>query len=205
MNLMVKALVFAVVIIALAVIVTSLLAHVQRPITSAEAVSNVTNYIKTSYPGAAVNITSINASQYAGSWHIEASVIANGTSPCPSYFVLVFDYPKYNFVSNMENNYTANCIVNGVQKGVTYTISSYPIAIAWAYGLHIPQVVNLVTKYGYQNVNVYAKHYTSVYLGTQNYTNVWLVNYTAVHSNNTVEVAISQYNGTEEYVSGTVS
>lgn len=171
---------------------------------SAEAISNVTNYIETSYPGAAVNITGTNASQYPGSWHIEASVIVNGTRPCPSYFVLVFDYPKYNFVSNVENNYTADCVVNGVQAGRPYTISSYPIAIAWVYGLHIPQVETFITKYGYSNVNVSASHYNAVTLGAQNYTNIWLVKYTTPESNSTVEVAINQANGTEAYVSGVV-
>ena len=205
MNLMVKALVIAVVVIALAVIATSLFSSVQKPMSASEAISNVTKYIVTSYPGAVVNITSINASQYSGSWHIEASVIVNGTRPCPSYFVLVFDYPKYNFVSNMENNYTADCIVNGVQSGAGYAISSYPIAIAWVHRLQIPQVANFITKYGYQNVSVSARHYSSVMLGQQNYSNVWLVNYTATHANNTAEVALHQTNGTVAYVSGTVT
>ncbi|MCL4365031.1 MAG: hypothetical protein M1569_01755 [Candidatus Marsarchaeota archaeon] len=204
MNLMVKALVIAVVVIALAAIVTSLFSRAQRPMSSAEAISNITNYIGTSYPGAAVNITSVNASQYPGSWHIEASVIVNGTRPCPSYFVLVFDYPKYNFVSNVENNYTADCVVNGVQSGKPYAISSYPIAIAWTYGLHIPQVESFITKYGYQNVSVTASHYITITLGQRNYSNVWLVDYATAHSNNTVEVAINQSNGTEAYVSGIV-
>ena len=204
MNLMVKALVIAVVVIVLAVTVTSLFSKVQKPISSAEAISNVTNYIETSYPGAAVNVTSINASQYPGSWHIEASIIVNGTRPCPSYFVLVFDYPKYNFVSNVENNYTADCVVNGVQTGKSYAISSYPIAIAWTYGLHIPQVADFITKYGYQNVSVAAIHYNAITLGQQNYSNVWLVDYATAHSNSTVEVAINQANGTAAYVSGII-
>lgn len=205
MNLILKVFLIAVVLIAIIAAATTVLSKVPKQISSAQAIANVTNYIETSYPGAVVNVTSINASQYQGSWSIVASVIINGTRPCPSYFIYSFDYPQYGFVSRLQNNYTSNCVINGIQNGQAYKITSYPIAIVRSYDLRIPQVVNFITKYGYNNVVVTAKYFSSIMLGMQNYSGVWLVNYTTPNSNSTVQVAINQLNGSQAYVSGSVT
>ena len=201
MNLLPKALLIAIVIIVVLVAVKFLSSGASQHVTAAQAISNVTSYIKVSNPSALVNVTNVSASQYSGSWHIVASVIINGTKACPTYYVYSFDYPQYQLVSRLENNYTANCIVNGVQSGKAYIIASYPIAIAWAYA-NIPAARNFVESYGYSNVNVSASYFNSVALGGQNFTRLWLVQYTAPTAN-TLTVGLSQLNGTLLYTKST--
>ncbi len=200
MNLLSKTFLIAVIIIAALIAVRFALSNVPQHIAVAAAVSNVTSYIEASYPGSIVNITSINASQYPGSWHIIASVVVNATKACPSYMVYSFDYPQYGFVSRLENNYTENCIVNGVQYGKEYVITSYPIAIAWSYS-HISEARSFVQNYGYKNVSVSASYFSTTTLGGQNFTKLWLVKYASQQPSNVLEIGLSQINGTLLYLS----
>lgn len=203
MDLMVKVLAVALVLIVLVVGLRYAFAGSPRQINSEQAVSNITNYLETSYPGASVSITDVNRSQYAGSWMVIASVVINGTRACPSYYVYSFDYPKFNLVYQVQNNYTANCVINGVTPD--YTITSYPIAIARSYNLADPAVHSFVDRYGYANVSVNATYFNSTVLGGVNYSRVWLVEYSDAMANHTVDVGLWQDNGTLAYAANGTS
>jgi hypothetical protein len=167
-----------------------------QQVTQAQAVSLVYHDLQNSNPTANINITNVTPSQYSGSWHIMVSIIENATSPCPSYFVYSFDYPKYGFVYQIYNTYTDNCVIYG-NKGNQTIIGSAPAAITRSYDLNIPAVVSFIQKYGYSSVKTYAAYYKNfVSTGGYNYTGVWLVNYITSKSNATVSVLIYQNNGT---------
>ncbi len=205
MNLIMKVLVVAVAIVVLLVIARYAVASAPRHVSSHQAVDNVTSYIDTSYPGALVTITSVNSSQYAGSWHIVASVVINATKACPAYYVYSFDYPQYGFVSRLENNYTANCIINGEPSSGNYIITSYPIAMAKSYDYNISAVRDFVAQYGYSNVNVSDNYYDVISLGGSNYSHIWLVMYSNPQADHSVYVGISQRNGTLLYAANGTS
>lgn len=194
MDLLSKAFIIAVVVIALLVAVKFAVQNSPQPVSQAEAVANVTHFLTQSTPpGTLINITSVTPSQYQGSWHIVTGIIINATSPCPSYYVDSFDYPQYGFVSRLENNYTANCIINGINK--SYVIGYYPVAIARSYSLNISQVRDFVNRYGYSNVQVQANRAASERINGINYSSVWVVYYTAPSANYSVYVYL-QPNGT---------
>lgn len=160
-----------------------------RQVTKQQAVSQVYYYLQSANPGAQINITNVTPSQFTGSWHILASVVLNATSPCPSYYIYSFDYPKFGFVQDVQSTYTDNCsIYSG--SGNTLIIASGPAAITQSYDLHIPAVMDFVQKYGYSNVKVYADYYGSIGYTGVNYTDVWLVNYTSPRANSSVRVLV---------------
>ncbi len=194
MNLLLKALIIAVVVIAVVAAVTFTVQGSSQPVTRSEAVANVTSFLlRSNPPGTQINITSITPSQYSGSWSIVAGVVQNATSPCPSYYVYSFDYPQYGLVYRLDNNYTSNCIINGLNS--SYVIGYYPVAVARSYSLHIPVVMNFVNKYGYGNVTVRAQRVASQDIGGKNYTGIWVAYYTSSLSTETVQVYM-QSNGT---------
>ena len=196
MDLLVKTILAAVVVFALLFVVYYLVGHVlSGPITSSQAVSLVESDLSRSYPSAVINITNVTQSQYPGSWHIVASVITNATSPCPTYSVLSFDYPKYGFVSRLENNYTSGCVVYGLVGNSSYILASYPVAIARSYSLKIPQVMDYVKSVGYANTIVTATYYPTFYHIGKDYSKIWLVNYSSPRSNQAVYVILTQESG----------
>ncbi len=191
MGLVLKVFTIAVIVIAIIAVVSFVVRSAPKPITQAQAVSNVTRFIqKSAPPGTLINITSVTPSQYAGSWHIVAGVIINSTKPCPSYYVESFDYPQYQFVSGLDNNYTANCIVNGLNS--SYVIGYYPIAVAVSYAVNNSQVRGFVKQYGYGNVFTQASRVASQTIGGINYTNVWVVYYTSPQTTNSLQVYLQQ-------------
>ncbi len=105
-------------------------------VTEAQALSLVEGDVQNANPGVLINVTNVTPSQFPGSWHILMSVILNATSPCPSYYIYSFDYPKYGFVYNIENTYTSNCIVYGLMQNKSYIIASYPVAVVRAYSFN---------------------------------------------------------------------
>ncbi|MGC8628895.1 MAG: hypothetical protein ACP5T4_01660 [Candidatus Micrarchaeia archaeon] len=165
-------------------------------VTQQQAVALVDADIMKNYPGAEILKQNVTSSASPGSWHIVAAVVVNGTSPCPNYFVIAYDYPKFGFVSTPVNNYTDSCIIYGYKPG-NYIVASFPVAIARATSLDIPSVIQYIKKYGYANVSVYATFYNTTKLSNLTYRNVWLVNYTAAarHANYSVLVVLTQLNG----------
>ncbi len=165
-------------------------------LTSAQAVAEVSDFIKSSFPNSAVTvITNVTPSaSYPGSWTIQAQAIINGTKACPSDFVYTFDVPAFSLVNNTQNILTSGC------KIYETAIGGAPIAIAWAYAkLNISQVHAFVGQYGYSNVTVTAEHFASTVVNGINFTNVWLVTYAAPLANHTVSVVLNQVNGTAAY------
>lgn len=167
-----------------------------QQVTKEQAEALVLRDLQNANPQAAVNITNVTPSEFSGSWHIVVSVIMNATSPCPSYFIYSFDYPKYQFVYRIDNTYTNRCIIYGLIPGKSYIVGSYPIAIARSYELNLSTVTTFINKYGYGRVSVHAQYFNSTKLFGENYTQVWIVNYSAIQAPYSVYAVLSQVNGT---------
>jgi hypothetical protein len=197
MDLLVRAMLFAViVIVVLFAVYYALQSSVFQRVTQEQAASLVTTDLQRLYPSALINITNNTPSNYSGSWHIVASVILNATSPCPSYFVYTFDYPQFGFVYRVDNTYTNNCVVYGFNSKGPFIVSSFPVALTRAYALNIPALSNFINAVGFSHVQAYAHFYNRTSVLGKNYTNVWLVSYSSTFSNNSAYALISQLNGT---------
>ena len=196
MDLLAKAVIVAIV---MAIVIISVYYIIRQPVlphvTKSQSSSLILDYLKNNYKGAVINITNITPSTYQGSWHILASVIQYATTPCPSYSVLSFDYPEYGFVSRVENNYTGNCVVNGLVQNQSYIVASYPVAIARSHALGIPAVNSFIATAGYENVSVHATYYNFTNFNNVNYSSVWLVNYSSKRLNYSVQVLLTQNGG----------
>lgn len=198
MDLLAKTLVVAVIVVVLLLAIyyalqNTILNHVSKQ----QAASLVTADLQKAYPGAMVNITNETPSNYTGSWYIIASVVVNATSPCPSYYAYTFDYPQFGFVYRVQNTYTQDCKIYGMQGNSSFLLSSFPIAITRSYKLSIPSVLAFVDEYGFYNVTVASHFYDNLTLLGTNYTNVWQVAYSYPGvANHAVNVFLSQANGT---------
>lgn len=199
MDLFSKSILVAVILVVIIFIGYYALSHASftQQVSKTEAESLFLHDLQNSNSGADINITNVTPSQYPGSWHIIASVILNATTPCPSYYIYSTDYPKFpSFTYTIDNTYTKNCAIYLSKVGNGYLISSYPVAITDSYLQNLSVVNDFISKYGYNNVVVHAHYYNSTYFYGQDFTNVWLVNYTTTTSRQYVEVLISQENGT---------
>jgi hypothetical protein len=197
MDLLSKTVVAAVVVVVILLGVyyalqSTILSHVSEQ----QAASLVTADLQNAYPSAIINITSERSSNYTGSWYIAASVVVNATSPCPSYYAYTFDYPKFGFVYRVQNTYTQDCRIYGLQQNTSFLLSSFPAAITRSYTLGIPSVMSFVQQYGFRNVSVGSHFYQNLSAYGKNYTKAWLVEYSAPKANHTVSVLLSQLNGT---------
>ena len=197
MDLLSKAVIVAVVLVIIVVGAYYAFQKVfsQSAVTEQQAVTLVTNYLQSHNPGAVINITNVTPSQFSGSWHIVASFINNPATPCPTYLIYSFDYPKYGFVNRTDTVYTTNCTVYGLVTGTNYTIGSYPVAIVRSYSIKNPAIDSYVNMAGYSNVVVHAAYYSEFLFQGTNYTKTWLVNYSAITSNQSLYAGISQVNG----------
>ena len=197
MDLLAKTVVLAAVVIVILLGVyyalqSTILSHVSEQ----QAASLVTADLQNAYPSAMINITNERPSNYTGSWYIAASVVVNATSPCPSYYSYTFDYPKFGFVYRVQNTYTQDCRIYGLQQNSSFLLSSFPAAVTRSYTLGIPGVMSFVQQYGFHNVSVISHFYQSIDTHGMNYTKAWLVEYSAPRANHTVSVLLSQLNGT---------
>lgn len=206
MDLLLKALIAAVAVMVLVYLGYYAISHVSfgPQVSKAQAESLVLHDLQNANPSGIINITNVTTSQYAGSWHIIASVVLNATSTCPSYYIYSFDYPKYGFVYRVDNTYTSNCIIYGTTPGVAFPIGSYPVAITQSYLLNLSIVNRFISRYGLQNVMVHASYYPRLDFYGTNYTSTWLVNYTSTTAGQYVSVLLSQANGTALNTHGTI-
>lgn len=197
MNLLSSVILAAIILIAVLVVGYFALQHLNlgQQVTEQQAVSLVVNYIKNTQQNTVVNVTNVTPSSYPGSWHILTSVTFNATSPCPSYVAYSFDYPQYGFVYRVQNNYTSNCVIYGLQQNKTFILAAAPLAIARSYNLSVPSVVSFVNTYGFNNVVVHANYFNSIIISSQTYNGIWIVNYTAPAANYSVFTAITQVGG----------
>ncbi len=202
MGLIANVFIVAILVIVVLFAISYLSTGSQKQLTQAQAVAEVTDFIHSSFPNSVVNVTTnaTPSSSYAGSWTIQAQAIINGTKPCPSDFVYSFDVPAFSLVNNTQNVLTSGC------KVYESAIGAYPVAIAWSYSkLNLTQVHAFVAQYTYPDVNVTADHFQSTTLNGMNFTNVWLVTYTAPNANHSVSVVLNQANGTAAYVFNTTT
>lgn len=197
MNLLSSVILAAIVLIAVLVIGYFGLQQLNlgQQVTQQQATSLVVNYLKNTNQNTLVNVTNVTPSAYPGSWHILTAVTFNATSPCPSYVAYSFDYPQYGFVYRVQNNYTSNCVIYGLEQNKTFILAAAPLAIARSYNLSVPSVVNFVNAYGYKNVVVHASYFDSILLASSTYNGIWIVNYSAPSANYFVYTAITQVGG----------
>ena len=197
MNLLSSVVVAGIIVIALILVGYFGLQHLNlgQQVSQQQAVTLVTNYLKNTNPNTLVNVTNVTPSVYPGSWHILTAVAFNATSPCPSYVAYSFDYPQYGFVYRVQNNYTSNCVIYGLQQNQSYILAAAPLAIARSYNLSVPSIMNFVSHYGYKNVVVHATYFDSILLSSTTYNGVWIVNYTAPAANYSEFAAITQVGG----------
>jgi hypothetical protein len=169
------------------------------PLTQAQAQQIVLNDIKASNPNATVTVVSSSPSpSFNNSWSIVLAIVYNATRPCPTLFIEGFDYPAtgLSISHGIDNLYTTKCVISGLSTAPTYVISSPEIAIARSYNTSSPELVNYVTLYGYNNVNVYATFYANLGASAtplgQSFSNIWLVNYTAKNAPYSQYVVLAQ-------------
>ncbi|MGC9099362.1 MAG: hypothetical protein ACP5HW_02325 [Candidatus Micrarchaeia archaeon] len=195
MDLLEKSIIAVVVLVAIFGIIYYLIVHfgISQSVTESQAVSLVLSDIKNTNPNAVVNVTNVTPSQFPGSWHILLTVIYNATSPCPSFYALSFDYPKYGFVSRVENNYTSNCIVHGLANNPNYIIAAAPVAITRIYSF--PAAQEYIHRFGYSNVSASALFYKNASVLGKNYTSVWEVTYTSPTASYSEKFYITQVGG----------
>ena len=153
-------------------------------VTSDQAVQFVKSDLIEMNPSANITIINVSPSRLqTGSWDIVLSIAYNATRPCPTLLIQGFDYPATGLVPSLDNLYTTKCVVYGMSGAPSYVISSPEIAIARSYNTSPQSIRTYVSAYGYNNTVVHAKFYTQLN-GTvtgvgKNFSNVWLVNYTA--------------------------
>ncbi len=184
MELLAKVIVCAIVIVAMVFIgyyvATSNMLMAQS-VNSQQASALVKTDLMDLYPNANITLTEVVPSNYSGSWHVEAAVILNATSPCPSYSILSFDYPKFGFVSTKKDIYAQNCTPMNYSMG--NLIPNPQVATTLASGL--ASVKAYIVAYGAPNV-------TAV---TALSDNAYIINYSTKRSSNYIVAILSQKNG----------
>jgi hypothetical protein len=184
MELLAKVVICAIVIVVIVFVgyyvATSNLLMAQ-PVTSQQAAALVRTDLLDLYPNSNITLTEVVPSSYSGSWHIEAAVISNATSPCPSYSILSFDYPKFGFVSTKKNIYVQNC--TPMNYSVGNLVPNPQVATAIAYGLSSMKAY--LSMYGMPNV-------TAI---TAFSNNAYIINYSTRRSSNYIVAILSQKNG----------
>lgn len=193
MELLMRVVVLAVIVIAVFLaaylIVTSI--SPMSSVTKEQAENLVVGDLMSKYPGAEINITNATSSIYPGSWEIIVGIIVNSTSPCPSYFVDTFEYPKFGFVNRTQNTYTGDCKIQAYSQG--QRLYNSPVAITRAY--NVSGVKDYLGAFGFGNVTVTARNYTAAKLQGTDYSSIWLVNYSSARASYNFYVVLSQLNG----------
>jgi len=175
-------------------------------LTQSQAEQLVLSDVKQSNQNATVSVVSVtNSTLEANSWQIILSVIYNGTRPCPTLFIEGFDYPATGLVPSTDNLYTEGmpnplkegCTIYGLSSAPSYVISSPEVAIARSYNSTMaPQLYTYVNDFGYNNTVVHATFYPELSATATptdaSYSNVWIVNYSAVGSGYNDYVILAQ-------------
>ncbi len=198
MNLVEATLVLVVIVlVAISILYLALSKGVLNRVTESQAVQLVTSDLENKYPGGIVNVTNVTPSaRYPGSWHIVVSLVLNATSPCPNYVVYSYDYPAFTFIPTTVNVYTNSCRILGFNTITPFSIASAPVAIVRATQLNISSVDRFINTFGYSNVSTKAVFFPSYVIKGKNYTNLWQITYSSPKANYSVEVWITQLNGT---------
>lgn len=162
-------------------------------LTQQAAEQKVLSDISNESPTAAVNVLSVGPSKnYNDSWDVSLKVVYNGTRPCPTVTIIDFDYPALGLVPTSDNVWTTKCqIVN-----MSLSAGTLPeIAQVQAY-TSSSWMRSYVYDYGMNNVIASAKQYPQLNASAtplnMSFSNVWLVNYSAVPASYNEYVILNQ-------------
>ncbi len=197
MELLGRVAIIAAVVIVIAAVAFLLSSHViSGALTSQQAVQYVLSDMRASNPSANITVINVSASALkAGSWNIVLSAVYNASKPCPTLFIEDFDYPATGLVPSVDNLYTSHCVIYGISTAPSYVISSPYIAIARSYNQSFAPITAYVRAAGYNNTFVHARFFSTLnYSATplnENFTSVWLINYTAKSANHSEYVVMS--------------
>jgi hypothetical protein len=163
-------------------------------LTAQQASDLVVKDIKAQNPNANVTVISIsNSTLRAESWQIVTSVVYNGSKPCPTLFIDVFDYPALGLQNYTANLYTSDCMINGLSDAPSYVISSPEIAIVRSYSSNYSAIRSYVRRFGYANTSVTARFEGQINnTAFGNETNIWLVKYSATKANYSLYATLNQ-------------
>lgn len=196
MELITRVVLLAVIFIAILLVVYFMMSAISPAgsVTKAQALNRTLAYVKNTYPGAITSVNVTASPAYAGSWLIIVGIITNATSPCPSYSVDTFDYPRFPFINRTQNIYTSGCAIKGFSSGKNFSLYNAPEAITLAY---LNASVNgFVSQFGFGNVSVMSQFYNgTVRLQGTNYTNIYLLNYSAPMADYNLYAVLSQSTG----------
>lgn len=198
MDLLLKALIIAIVAIVIAAGAFILLQKVtSSSVTKAQAVQFVISDIKAHNQTANVSIINVsNSSAQKHSWNIIVAVVYNKERPCPIFQVESFDYPATGSQNQTDIPYTSytggTCVIYGLSDAPSYVISSPEIAIANSYISNYSTIRNYVNWFGYSNINVTAQFLVTNATSTNSsLTNVWQIDYKASDANYSEDVIMS--------------
>ena len=169
------------------------------PLTQAQAEQVVLNDLKAHSPGAIINVINVSSSNLRNdSWKIVVNMVYNSTRPCPTILTESFDYPALGLSPTVYSVYSDNCNVYGggsLPGSYNYVIGSPYIAIAQSYAQNYTQVKDYVSNYGYNATSVHAKFYDTIPANftplNKNFSNSWLINYTASGATQSLFVIMS--------------
>jgi hypothetical protein len=182
-------------VLVIALIMLSALAFIlfeqnaQSKMTKGDAVSFVLDYLKQRNSDSNISVVSVSPSNLTpNSWRIVVSIVSNATKPCPTVMIEECDYPAFMIACNPEpeNLYTEGCVVHGISGALSYFISMPSIAIVRSYNAS-GVARSYVSTFGYNNTFVKASYHAQLNAAStplnRNFTNVWLINYTATNAN----------------------
>ncbi len=198
MNLFAKVTLGIVILVIVAAVAFLAVRHFSSStITPQQAEAFVVSDLKQQDPS--VNITIVNVSPSSlekGSWNVVVGLVYNASRACPTVLIEGYDYPAMTLLSSIYNLYTNGCKIYGISSAPSYVISLPQIAIARATNMSTP-ASSYVYTFGYNNTFVKAKHFSILNSSAtpfgENFTDVWLVNYTATNANYSEYVVLSSY------------
>lgn len=205
MNLFAKTALAIIILILVAAVLFVLLRHIPpSSVTKQEAEAFVVNDLKQSNSNVNISIINVSPSTLAkGSWNVIVSLVYNNSRACPTVLIEGYDYPAMTLLSNVYDLYSSGngastCNIYGISSAPTYIISLPQIAVART-TIISPLASSYIDQFGYNNTFAKARYLPALNssftpLG-ENFSNVWLVNYTAAGANYSEYVVLSSSGG----------
>lgn len=171
-------------------------AQQNEQMTQEKAVGLVEEHMKVNYKGALTSVYLVEKQD--DSWKITAKVVYGANTPCPNLSTVVYEYPKFGFVTRGENNMTSDCRVLACEGISNCEIAMDEEAIIASHKLNdVPEVNSFITQVGYANVNVGTIYYNSYFEPKTNttYPFVWIVTWTSPKANYSIRLILNQTGG----------
>lgn len=197
MDLFAKVTVAIVVIILIGALLFVLLQHFSSSaVTEKQAESYVISDLKQQNPNVSISIINVSPSTLAkGSWNVIVGLVYNGTRACPTVLIEGYDYPAMTLLSNIYDLYTTGCRIYGISSAPSYVISLPQIAVARATNVS-SYASSYVYFFGYDNTIAKAHYFSALNSSStplgENFTDVWLVNYTATNAHYSEYIVLSE-------------